>query len=308
MNVDPAAGPGPDETSPAPHVEPDRLADLAEGLLSRADAAAVRAHLGDCQACAADLALITESFDLAALLPAEPIPAEVVARVTAALEREPALGAATPASRTSAAPKTSGMTAPVSIRDGVAAARPRRRGFRIAFGSLGAAVALGALVVGGVAILRSPSGTEQSSGSSAAAPANGAAPKSPYATLAQVDDAATAQEEAKRLLLHPFAMPPSQQGESTGGSGLSGEAVRQDCVPAAFAQKPPLATQPVSFRGQPAVLLVYPSATDPTTADVIVVPQGCAAPSTAGSPSPVRPGTQPDVAVAPLVQTTIPLP
>src|SRR5689334_431098 len=90
MTLDPAAS-GPE---PSGHADPDRLADMAAGGPDPRTAHAVRAHLTSCQQCAEPFTLITLHSGIAAFLPVEPIPAEVVARVEAALYREPPLQAA----------------------------------------------------------------------------------------------------------------------------------------------------------------------------------------------------------------------
>lgn len=291
MSADPAAGPGPDPAA-APHADPDRLADLAEGLLAAADAAAVRDHLASCSDCAADFALITKSFDLADLLPPEPIPAGVAARVQAALEREPALAAA-PAPGADPATPT--------------ALRPRRHRFRIAFTGLAAASLLGVAVVGISSALRSAAGESKSSaGTSAVAPAYGGA----SAGIA-ISDAQAAQQTALRLFhTHPFAATPDD-GSNSGASASPGPKSAQDltaCVSGRLAGEVLLASTAVSYQGQPAWLLVYRQTGDPTEADVVVVPQSClAAPNAAGgSTGGGQAGT--DDNPAPLLSTTVAIP
>jgi hypothetical protein len=71
------------------HLDATRLAEHAEGLLGAREAAAVEAHLGECEACratAADLASV--SAMLAAAPPTLRTPAHVVARLDRALTDE----------------------------------------------------------------------------------------------------------------------------------------------------------------------------------------------------------------------------
>lgn len=303
MSVDPAAGPGPDEM-PASHADPDRLADLAEGLLSAPDTASAHAHLASCPACADDFALISGSLDLAALLPAEPIPAEVAIRVQAALDREPALGSAV----------TDAASAPAPVRS------PRRR-FRIALTGLAGLCLLGVVAVGATSALRSAIGQSESksAGTAAAGPAlpSSAGGLAPLTAGAPVDDAATAQQFAAQLLrARPALSSPDDAAGSTGGSvpdnGQSGSAYRR-CLPLAQASRTPLASAPVTFRGQPAQLLVFRQASGSAEADVVVVPASCAAPQSAvaGGASPeatASQGSTGSTTAGALLTTTVPIP
>ena len=305
MSVDPAAGPGPDEVPPAPHADPDRLADLAEGLLSAADAASVHAHLASCPDCSDDFALITGSLDLAALLPAEPIPAEVAIRVQAALDREPALGVTV----------TDPVSAPAPVRT------PRRR-FRVALTGLAGLCVLGVAVVGATSALRSAIGhseSKSSAGTAAGAPAlpNSAGGLAPFAAGAPVDDAATAQQFAAQLLrARPALSSPDDANGSTGGSvpdrGQSGSAFLR-CLPLTQAAQIPLASASVTFHGQPAELLVLRQASGSAEADVVIVPASCATPQSAvaGGASPEATKSQGSAGSTPagaLLATTVPIP
>src|SRR5690348_18488843 len=137
MTIDPAAS-GPDT-----HLDPDLLADLAEGLLGDRAGDVARSHLASCERCAEDYALITVDSGLATFLTPEPIPADVMARVEAALHREPPL------------------TQPTPVHHAVPKPAFGRR-FRLTFGALAGASLIVVGVVGGVALLNS-GGTESKS-------------------------------------------------------------------------------------------------------------------------------------------------
>ena len=81
-----------------PHVDPDVLADLQEGLLDGPAADAATAHLVGCAACRGDLAALDEVRDLLAGAPdVGPVPADLVDRLDQALAgaaAEPALAVA----------------------------------------------------------------------------------------------------------------------------------------------------------------------------------------------------------------------
>ncbi|HEY3478085.1 MAG TPA: hypothetical protein VGL02_04215, partial [Streptomyces sp.] len=155
MMTDPAA------SRPGTHLDPDQMADLFEGLLDSGAADAARAHLATCPVCAGDFALIAGEADfggLGDLLPPIPIPQDVVARVEAALHREPPLAPA---------------TAPASH----AAQPPRRRRFRLAFGSLAGATLVIAGGIGTFAALNS--GGDSSKGAGTSTVAEGGASSTP---------------------------------------------------------------------------------------------------------------------------------
>jgi Putative zinc-finger len=79
------------------HADAESLALYAEGLLSRARAVRIRAHLARCPRCAAEQARLTEVTALLSEVPAAPLPDSVAARLDAALRAESARGAAQPA-------------------------------------------------------------------------------------------------------------------------------------------------------------------------------------------------------------------
>ncbi len=75
------------------HVDTETLALFAEGLLSRRHSGRVRSHLSECASCASARAQLGQIPSLLAAAPAPPMPADVAARLTAALSAEAATAA-----------------------------------------------------------------------------------------------------------------------------------------------------------------------------------------------------------------------
>jgi hypothetical protein len=75
-------------TTPDDHLDPDAIAALDEGL---DDDGARLAHVHSCEVCSRQLAQVRTTRALLSALPEEPMPADVAARVQAALPREPML-------------------------------------------------------------------------------------------------------------------------------------------------------------------------------------------------------------------------
>lgn len=279
MMTDPAA------SRPGTHLDPDRMADLLEGLLDDAAADEARAHLASCPVCSADFALISGEADpgglgepgelggLGDLLPPVTIPQDVMTRIEAALYREPPLGTGT-----AAADEGAGHAA--------AAARPRRRRFGITLGALAGATLVIAGGFGIVTALKNGSSESKSSSGTAAgsAPSSqsadgsrlaGTAPDAqqmspqvggvpPHAGATPGSNELTVEQQAKALLgQHP--MNPA--GTTAGGQ----------CAPAGTtAIGKPLAASQTQYQGKTVWLLIYPVSGDPAVADVFVVDaNGC---------------------------------
>ncbi|MEY9857662.1 anti-sigma factor RsiW [Catenulispora sp. GAS73] len=254
MMTDPAA------SRPGTHLDPDQIADLVEGLLDDAAADEARAHLASCPLCSADFALITGEGDLADLsgsLPPMPIPQDVVARVEAALYREPPLATA------SAAP----AAAPAA-----AAAQPRHRRFRIALGSLAGAALVVTGGIGVVTALNSATGSSKESSSTAAG--NGAAPNAAGSFPGGESQAGGAETHASE------ASPPmsiTQQAEALLGQHMmtangTAQTARPDCRPSTVPAGTKLITSGQTvYQGKPAWLLLYPGPGSATLVDVYVV-------------------------------------
>ena len=265
MMTDPAA------SRPGTHLDPDQMADLFDGLLDAGAADAARAHLATCPVCSSDFALITGEADfdgLGELLPPIPIPQDVMARVEAALYREPPLAPA---------------TAPASH----IAQPPRRRRFRLAFGSLAGATLVIAGGIGAFAALNTSD--DGANGSSNSAIAGGAASPVPGAENSRDDTKSPAMGSPEVVTPHASASSPRQnfnsmnipgqaeallgQHASTAANGTAQTA--PDClVGTVVAGTKPLASAPIEYEGKQAVLLVYPESGNTTTADVYVIASG----------------------------------
>lgn len=252
------------------HLDADQLCDLAEDLLDRNSADTVRLHLTTCASCADDYALIAGAADLFARIELEPIPAEFMTRIEAALHREPPL-------RVQAA----GPAPAVQHK----ARKPLSQRFRLAFGGL----AMSAVVIAGgllaVSVLSSsevdPQGSHASPARLTAAP-NGAKAASGAgadtatfgATLPPVA-AAALQSRASQLLAAAPKSPGTAGLTSADAISKPGAAAAAKCWSDPRPSSVPLATGPYAFDGGPAELYVYADPGDATKADVIVVSAGC---------------------------------
>lgn len=76
-------------TGQGPHPEVSELSDWSEGLLPAEREAAVRAHVDGCGLCADVVVSLEEIRGLLGTLPVEPMPADVAARIDAALAHVP---------------------------------------------------------------------------------------------------------------------------------------------------------------------------------------------------------------------------
>lgn len=276
MRIDPAAS-GPDT-----HLDPDRMADLFDGLLAPDAAEAARGHLASCAQCADDFALITMDSGLAGVLTPEPIPMDVAIRVEAALHREPPLSGASTGS--------AGSAASAASQQSVAPRRSRR--FRLVFGSLAGASLVIAGAVAGITALNSSAdskssvstaaGNDTSSrdslhGDSTNSKAAGAAPDvtGPSSVPALAPDSPQSVESQAEQLLRKSGQTP----QAANGSGESkAQSERFQCPPDGLQNVAPLGMTAITYQGQPAELLAYPKPGDPLTAAVYVVATtGCTA-------------------------------
>ena len=246
MMTDPAA------SHPGTHLDPDQMADLFEGLLDTAAAEGARAHLASCPLCSSDFALITGEVDLGELLPPIPIPQDVVARVEAALHREPPLHtAATPS------PGSHAVTSP-----------PRRRRLRIALGSLAGATLVVAAGIGLFTVVNNNGNSSKSSNSvasgGAARPSDTAGDVAPDKSLVGTrgfGDMSIAQQ-AEALLSHHGMTPANGTAQPA----------KPDCPPSTVPPGTKLtASAQIQYQGKQAWLLLYPQVGSATAFDVYVV-------------------------------------
>jgi hypothetical protein len=114
------------------HVDAESLARCAEGLLSRARAMRIRAHLARCPQCAAEQARLTAVTVLLSEVPAAPLPDFVAARLDVALSAESARRAAQPAAAAEPGPtgQPAAPTPPAAPAPPAAGGPDRRPGHR----------------------------------------------------------------------------------------------------------------------------------------------------------------------------------
>ena len=230
------------------HVDADRIGDLVDGLLEADDAAGVRSHLAACATCAAVEEDHRRVRALLRDLPPVPMPADVAARLDAALgvAARSSLGAATGAARSdqSASPPSrapddaSGTRArPVgSTVTPIGAARRSRLRVSTAVLQVAAAIvllaAVGALVVGAlnsgeVDGSATPTGSEAVGGAAARAP--GGTIETMYTASGRNYTAGSLAQQGElllsgdapgaRLYLGTEAGAPTVAGDAGGGLG-----------------------------------------------------------------------------------------
>ena len=275
-----------------PHVDPDVLADLQEGLLDGPAADAATAHLADCATCRGDLAALDEVRDLLAGAPdVGPVPADLVDRLDLALAgaaAEPALSVASTTVVPLRAPETKGP-----------------RGMRV----LQMAAVLVLIFAGGAlglsALLNAGGGSSEDAGTTASEAGGDASDSAAAATFPVTatgrDWTPEALQEAAPGLasgaLAPAAVgqlasPPAADDDSKSSGNdveersraladapagrLAGGPALADCA-TELAGEPvaPVAVDLASFQGAPAAVVLLPTPDDPGTVDVYVVKPAC---------------------------------
>jgi hypothetical protein len=277
------------------HVTPDVLADLQAGLLHDRAERAAREHLATCPVCRADLELLTTvPGRLAAAGSIEPVPADIASRLDAAL----AAAAAEP---------TEG-TASTTVVPMLASRRTRSspRGLRLLQAAAALVVVLG---LGGLAVSAIHGGSE-GAGSSGTAGAAASAPKSSAVpvtasgrnwtptTLAAAAPALASgtfgpafsvyDDSTHRTADSPTATPATpvptsaSKGLASGAAGPAGRLADPTALRACVTNlndgdqtMQPLAVDLARWQGQPAAVLVFPTADDPASLDVYVVAPDC---------------------------------
>ena len=275
-----------------PHVDPDVLADLQEGLLDGPAGDAATAHLAGCATCRSDLAALDEVRDLLAETPdVGPLPAELVDRLDVALAgaaAEPALSVASTTVVPLRAPETKGP-----------------RGMRV----LQMAAVLVLILAGGalgVSALLNAGGGGSNDGATSSSEAGGdaagdaAGPDTFPVTATGRDWTPEALQEAAPGLasgaLAPTAVgqlasPPAADDDSKSsgnepersraladapaGRLAGGPALAECATELAGAPVAPVAVDLASYEGQPAAVLLLPTPDDPSTVDVYVVKPEC---------------------------------
>jgi len=287
------------ETAGDGHLDLDTIAELDAGLVDEPGEARMRAHLDGCERCRADLARLRTTRALVSTLPPEPMPAQVSARIDAAL----AEAADTPATTT---------VEPLERR------RRWRNTPTLAGAAAAAAVALlvGAIVTGRVS-------HHSDNGSAASAPVNAAGGASQSTALKEwrTDNNYTPATLGTLVPHLVTATPPAGSttslsggatatgGTTAGGTGTGSAQSPASAVPSpaqpkaqdstfgaldytALAASPsavltcarilnggpavvPVAVDFARWSGKPAVVLVLPTIGHPESLDVWVVRSVC---------------------------------
>ncbi|WUH92204.1 zf-HC2 domain-containing protein [Streptomyces sp. NBC_00433] len=277
-------------TDQDPHPDVMAISDLAEGILPPEQAAEVRAHVESCAECGEVLASLREIQDLLGELPEpEPMPAEVAARIDAALADEARLDAALPHVPRETSLPAQDASGPGNVPRGTSAPAGRPsgptgpgRGRRLRRGLLiGAASAAAVLALGGVVYeLASHSGQNSVSADSSAQ----------RKTSAQDHQGASGAvgDEVARLLR-------GAQGSKTSNGGITSPMLHTDgdtrvtapdgtvtAVPGCVLQATRRAQQPLAadrepYQGVDSFLVVLPDPADDTLVDAFVVTASCTA-------------------------------
>lgn len=260
------------------HLTPETLAELDEGLLDAATALSAQGHLVGCPRCTAvrdELRAVPGR--LADARDAGPAPADVVARLDAALAAQRA------------------GTAPTATITPLATGRRPPRGLRL----LQAAAAVVVLLAGaGIAVTAIQGGDEEGSAADSAATAERPASAQgsfPVTSSGRNWSEDSVTEAVPRLVagsLAPTLRADASKDPQEGGGDAGGAAARElaerevarlaggpplaECV-TALNDGPvtPLAVDLATWKGQPAAVIVLPTLDDPATVDTWVVGPDC---------------------------------
>ncbi|MEV7020666.1 hypothetical protein [Kitasatospora sp. NPDC093558] len=291
--------------APGSHPSVDELADLAEDLIEDPGTVeALHRHLAGCADCRETADALGEVRALLGEVEAPPMPADVVARLDAALAEEAARrdaaegpyeapastrgpAAPTPPSRPATAPATAPVAPPARAAGATGPGRPRPRRRRVGL-LLGVAAALAAIGLGGALLYPADSGSHNAA-TTAAAPSTadaGHSSKAEHALGAGTDyrdDQLAAQ--VQQLLARSGAIvgsPPNGVAKPSAAAPAEG---RQPLTPEATpetgrtCQAPtkgtPLATDHGTYAGAPVDVFVYPVPGKPGEVDVYLRSPDC---------------------------------
>ncbi|MGW2249451.1 hypothetical protein ACWCXH_04545 [Kitasatospora sp. NPDC001660] len=282
------------------HPSVDELADLAEELIEDADTVgALRRHLADCTECRGTADALGEVRALLGEVEAPPMPADVAARLDAAIAAEAARrdavdgphqasestrgrAAPTPPSR----PATAPVAPPARPLGATGPGRPRPRRRRVGL-LLGAAAALAALGLGG-ALLDLADSDSHNATASAVAPSTaeaGHSSKGEHAlgTGTEYRDGQLAAQ-IQQLLARSGATvgpPPNGVAKPSAAAPADGR-LTSEAAPGtprtcpAPAGGTPLAADHGTYAGSPVDVLVYPVPGKPGEVDVYLRSPDCA--------------------------------
>lgn len=272
------------QSTPSTHLDPDRLADLHEGLLDPAETSAAEQHLAGCAACSADLDAIAGLPDvLAGAAEVGPMPEDLVRRIDGALTEAAAAPSAGTAART---------VTPLADRR---SSSPR--GMRI----LQAAAVIVVLLAGGalgISALDGGGGDTNTAARSAGGQAADEAGKRVPITASGRDwtkpELAAAGPDFARGTLGPPVAEYSRSKDSGRASGGNGESVPSPAAadsatsqlrePGAITacsrnltgrDTAPLSIDLAKFEGQPAAVFAFPTPGDLSRVDLFVVAPDC---------------------------------
>ncbi|THA23223.1 hypothetical protein E6R18_30415 [Streptomyces sp. A1277] len=285
------------------HPDVSEISDLTEGLLSETRAAEVREHTADCELCADVLASLEEIRDLLGELPTpEPMPADVAARIDAALADESRSRTASDAAVDVSRETEPGLIAPehpdrpaghprAATGPGRGPGRRRRR-------TTALATALGAAALVGVSVfLLQNAPVSQSSEDAGAIQKGVAVPQND----AQAFSPSTLAGQVRDLLSSPAdTASPQDSPESSGkeqapsvGAKSSPQIQPSDSVAPESPLRAPavdvpfcveqgigrntaaLAIEKGTYEGTAAFLVVLPHPTDPASVQAYVVDASC---------------------------------
>ncbi|MFG2882949.1 anti-sigma factor family protein [Streptomyces sp. NPDC048297] len=296
-------------TDTAGHPDAAEISDLTEGLLAPDRSADVQRHLEGCEACADLHGSLEEIRGLLGSVPApEPMPADVVARIDAALATEARTGAsadAGPAPAPAPAPATeasteTGVSRETSTPSDRPAGRPhaatgpgrkdrgRGRGHRRRTVALGAV--LTAAVIGAGSLLLQSLGTGSSDTTARSTPSPSAAAFSGASVQSQAKDLLSLKRGLPKTSGRPQHGTGTEQidpgSTQTANTLLQSEVPVPDCVRRAVdAGGDVLGAKTGTYAGKEAYLVVVPDSHDHARVTAYVIDASCTA------RQPVSPGT-----------------
>ncbi|MBG0853918.1 hypothetical protein I2W78_19230 [Streptomyces spinoverrucosus] len=277
------------------HPDVTEISDLTEGLLPPSRTADVRRHLDECELCADVFASLEEIRGMLGTLPGPArMPADVAERIDAALAAEALLNATAPDAVSTPVPVEAARaddSPHVSRETSTPAARPsghartsttgpgrkeRRRGGRRRVAVLGAVLSVGAL--GLASLLVSSMDGEQ-----------GTTAQDRQSTAADtISEGKLEQQVAELLAKSEKSGDPSRTPRDLGSDGpriLTRPTVPvPECVQKGIGRDDDaLATEPGTYQGTTALLVVMPDTSDPSLVTAYVVDATCAKESPSAS-------------------------